>query len=368
MDGRSRTHLAVLLFLYALMDIVLVVVFTEGGDWAPLWAAGRAAWADPSSVYDFALITDAQRPVLGSILGESIVRPYVYPPSALLVIAPFALLPFFASYIAFVLVTAAACARQGFRIGAHIGLLAAPPVVLAALVGQTTFLVLALALAALSRIRSQPALAGVLLGLAAAIKPTLFILAPVALLAGGHMRSMIHAAIAGLCAVGVSVLCFGVQPWLAWIDAIPRFQSLFLANDSLVRTAISPYALAARYGLESPWIVAAGACVSVAGAVLTFRSTDNVAARSVALFGGALLITPYAMNYELALLAPAVMTRPIARARDMVLPLVFGACLLATASVVGLVLVMAWFAVETIRARSTVHDFPMERRLHVATG
>ena len=166
MDSRSRTLLALLLFCYASLDIILVLVFKEAGDWAPLWAAARAAWSDPSSIYDFALITEAQRP----ILGATDVRPFIYPPTALLFIAPFAWLPFAASFIAFIGITGAAFVREGFRIGAHRGLLVAPPVVLAALVGQTAFLVVALALAALSRLRSQPAAAGILLGLAVAIK------------------------------------------------------------------------------------------------------------------------------------------------------------------------------------------------------
>jgi hypothetical protein len=343
------------------MNIILVVVFVEGADWAPLWVAGRLAWSDPSSIYDFALITEAQRP----ILGETVLRPFVYPPSALLFIAPFAWLPFYASFIVFVGITAAAFAREGLRIGAHWGLLAAPPVVLAALVGQTSFLVLSLALAGLSQLRSRADLAGALIGLAAAIKPTIFILAPIALIAGGHWRAMLFAGVSGLCAVALSALCFGVEPWFAWIDAIPRFQSLFLNNETLVRTAISPYALGVRYGYESGWIIVACGAAALAGVIVAFRSTEDVAARSVALFGGALLMTPYAMNYELALLAPAVMTIPLRRLRDIALPLLFGASLLAAASAAGLVLVMTWLAARTIRPRLIPDEALVQRRVDV---
>jgi len=361
MHSRSRTLLAVLLFLFGLMDIILVVVFVEGGDWAPLWAAGRLAWSDPSSIYDFALVTEAQRP----ILGETVLRPFIYPPSALLIIAPFAWLPFYASFIAFIAITGAAFAREGFRIGAHWGLLAAPPVFLAALVGQTSFLVGALALAGLSQLRSKPALAGALLGVAAAIKPTLFILAPFALVAGGHWRSLIFAGGGGLCAIALSALCFGVEPWFAWFDAIPRFQALFLENETLVRTAVSPYALGVRYGFESGWIIVVCGAVALAGVIFTFRATDDVAARLVALFGGALLMTPYAMNYELALLAPAVMTIPLRRPQDIALPLFFGASLLAAASAAGLVLVMIWFAVRTFRPELVSDEALVQRRVDV---
>lgn len=362
MDDRSRNLLAVLLFLFGLMDIILVVVFVEGGDWAPLWAAGRLAWSDPSAIYDFAAITELQRP----ILGETVLRPFVYPPSALLFISPFAWLSFYASLIVFIAVTGAWFVREGVRIGSHRGLLAAPPVVLAALVGQTSFLVGALALAALSRIRAQPAAAGILLGLAASIKPTLLILAPLALVAGGHWRTIAFAGLAGVGAVAASVLCFGAGPWLAWFEALPRFQSLFLDNETLVRTAVSPYALGVRYGVESAWIIAACAAVALAGAIFTFRATEDPAARSIALFGGALLMAPYAMNYELALLAPAVMSIPVHKWRDLMFPLLFGASLIAVASVAGLLLAMAWFAVRTFRPALFASQAPMQLRVDVA--
>ena len=361
MDSRSRTLNALLLFLFGLMNIILVVVFVEGGDWAPLWAAGRLAWSDPASIYDFGAITEAQR----SILGETVLRPFVYPPSALLFIAPFAWVPFYASLIAFITVTGAAFVREGRKLAAQWGLLAVPPVFLAAIVGQTSFLVAALALAALSRIRSHPELAGILFGLAAAIKPTLFVLAPFALAAGGHWRTIVYAGVAGTTAVALSALLFGIRPWVAWFEALPRFQELFLANETLVRTSISPYAQAFRFGLESPLIIAACGAIALAGAVFTFRETEDVAARSVALFGGALLMTPYAMNYELALLAPAVMAIPVARARDVVLPLLFGASLIAIASVAGLILVMAWFAIRTFGPRLSADNALMQRRIDV---
>lgn len=343
MDHRSRTHLAVLAFLFALLDVILVVVFVEGGDWAPLWAAGRLAWSNPSAIYDFATVTALQRP----ILGETVLRPFVYPPSTLLAIAPFAWLPFYPSLIAFIAVTGAAFARQALRTGSQWPLLVMPPVALAALVGQTSFLVGALALASIIRMRERPQLAGLLLGLAAAIKPTLFVLAPFALIAGGHWRTLVYAAAAGIGAVATSALLFGLESWFAWFDALPRFQSLFLDNETLVRTAVSPYALGVRYGFTTAWIILVCGVIAVTGAIWTFRSTEDVAARSVALLGGALLVSPYAMNYELALLAPAIMAIPIRRWRDMVVPLAFAASLFATASLAGLVLAMAVLALRT---------------------
>jgi hypothetical protein len=76
-------------------------------------------------------------------------------------------------------------------------------------------------------------------------------------------------------------------------------------------------------------------------------------------------MTPYAMNYELALLAPAVMAIPVQRARDMILPLLFGASLIAVASVAGLVLAMAWFAVRTFGPVLAADQPLVQRRVDV---
>ena len=239
----------------------------------------------------------------------------------------------------------------------------APPVMLVALVGQTSFFVGGLALAGLSRLRADAIGAGILLGLAATIKPTLLILAPLALLAGGHYRALAAAGASSVAVILVSILGFGLDPWLAWIEAIPRFQAVFMAEQSLVRTAVTPYALAARFGVASPLVLILCGGAALVAVVLVFRRSEDVAARSVALLGGALIATPYAMNYELALLAPAVMSLSLNRWRDAIVPMLFSISLFATASVAGLALVYAVFVARGLRPSD---DPCVERRVDIA--
>lgn len=337
--GIARPLVGPMLFIFALLDMLLFGSLPKGADWAPLWVGATAVFANPEVLYDFEAITRLQE----SFISLQTQRPFVYPPTALLWLTPFTVLEFLPSFLAFVIIGGLLFARQAMKMGAHPAVLLMPPVVFAGFAGQTSFLVGGLGLAALLRLRTDALLAGVLLGLAASIKPTLFILAPFALLAGGHYRAIAAAAACGICVVVTSIVLFGITPWLAWFDALPRFQALFLAEGSLVRNAVTPYSFAARMGFSSNILLAGCAVLAVCGVVRVFREERSVAAQSVALFGGALLVAPYAMNYELALLAPAVMAIHMRRARHLFLPIAFGLSLFLTVSVVGLILAWIWF-------------------------
>ena len=62
-----------------------------GRDFAGFWAAGRlAASGDLAAAYDTAAITR----VLGVAQHVAIIQPFVYPPTALVALVPFGLLPY----------------------------------------------------------------------------------------------------------------------------------------------------------------------------------------------------------------------------------------------------------------------------------
>src|SRR4051794_38487083 len=94
--GRGLTWLSwsgLLLVIFLFFDFVLLSIWGYGGDWSPLWVAERLAWRDPAQLYNFTEVTKLQLPILGD-LG---VRPFVYPPSALVLLAPLLCVPFLIS-------------------------------------------------------------------------------------------------------------------------------------------------------------------------------------------------------------------------------------------------------------------------------
>jgi hypothetical protein len=151
-------------------------------------------------------------------------------------------------------------------------------------------------------------LAGVLFGLAGVIKPQAMVLLPVALLVTGRWRTIGATALTAGIAVVASLIAFGAKTWVAWFAALGKFDHWVMAAPALERGMITPTALGTNLHLDpgglDGWRVAFGI-----GAVLmvwmVFRRTQDPARRLAALFGGALFITPYAMHYDAALLAPA---------------------------------------------------------------
>jgi hypothetical protein len=97
---KSRTNL-VILAVFALMAAIettkLVLYQPLGVDFLPLWTAARMAWTAPGHVYDFKLITEAQSWLLPDLAWP---RPFAYPPTALLPLAPLGTLSFWVALAA----------------------------------------------------------------------------------------------------------------------------------------------------------------------------------------------------------------------------------------------------------------------------
>jgi hypothetical protein len=162
--------------------------------------------------------------------------------------------------------------------------------------------------AALYWLKPRPALAGVLFGIAGALKPQALVLLPLALLATREWRALLTAAATVALVVLVSALVFGLGAWTDWIAAVPRFQRMVMSSPGLQRGMITPTALGHTLKLDpgalDVWRLAFGLGAAVM-AWMVFRRTADPARRLAALLGGGLFVTPYAMHYDAALLAPA---------------------------------------------------------------
>lgn len=283
---------------------------TAASDFSCFWAGAKAALHDPHRLFDFDYVTGLQ----GWPLGPSRLRPFIYPPSSLPAFIPFALLPFWGAYALWSAVTVALFFWAGLKARAPWWFILFPAVAFAVFCGQTTLLIGGLAIGGLALLGPRPLVAGLLFGAAAAVKPQLLILVPVALAAEGRWRTLLSAGLTTTALVGLSVAIWGVSSWFEWLSALQRFQGVIFNDVDMVRSAITPYAALEHLGLNGAWawLLAPLAPVAV---WIVFRRTSNIADRTLAIFGGALALSPYAMNYEAALLAPAVATY-LARTQD----------------------------------------------------
>ena len=309
-------HLVVLAALLAAvvqadLDLyALTKIQAAGADYSCFWAGAKTALSDPARIYDFQHNTALQ----GWPLGPGRLRPYIYPPTALFLFAPFTLPAYWTGFVLWVALTGGLFLWAATRIGAPWWLVAlAPAVALVADCGQVTFLMGGLVLAGLS-LRDRPVLAGLLFGIAASIKPQFMMLVPIALMAEGRWRSILTAGLTGLALCLAATLVWGPQVWIDWLSALPRFNVLIFHDRGLTEDAITPYAALVSTDHRGAWaFLLAPAAVALVWA--GFRRTRDLADRSLLLFGATVLVTPYAMNYELALFAPGVAAY-LSRLRD----------------------------------------------------
>lgn len=251
-------------------------------DFAPVWAAAT----NPLHAYDTDAVTRVQSEVFGLQL---IPRPFAYPPTALLLFLPLGSIALFTAYSVFVLASFAGFVWTGMRAGSPWWVSIFPPVILLAHVGQPTLLVGGLMLAGFLVRDWRPR--GLLFGFAVAIKPQLCLFLPFALLLDRDWRTvLLTGGTVGALAVAATT-AFGVAIWQEWVAALAGLRAQVLASPSLSANMLH----------TNPIIFGIPAFLLI---WLTRNASPSI--RFGGTVGAALLVSPYAMNYELALLAPAV--------------------------------------------------------------
>jgi hypothetical protein len=293
---------------------VLVMVYVSLASdishaYSTFWTAARLSLSEHASeiLYDIPKMTELQ----SWIASDGKLRPWAYPPSTLLTLLPFALLPFWASLVVWSgICTALYFAAVYFfsrSIAAAALASASLSTALVAFHGHFTNLVAAIVLIGLSILGKSPILAGTLFGVAATIKPQMLILAPLALLAGRHYSALMASIAAGTLIGGVSAIVFGVDMWLAWAQSLPTFLDAVRQNE-VSGYGVTPGSLTWHLGLEGTAALVIKLVLGLTGVVLcwgVFRTSDRLPERLTAMIGGGFLVLPHAMGYELAILAPA---------------------------------------------------------------
>jgi alpha-1,2-mannosyltransferase len=175
--------------------------------------------------------------------------------------------------------------------------------------GQNGFLTAGLMAGGLVLLDERPVLAGALLG-CLVYKPQFCLLLPIALIAGCRWRSVLCAALTVLVMTLATLVAFGGETWMAFLNSLPfsrevvveqgatgfeKFQTVFGAVRLLGGSI--PFA----YALQSASTLASAAVI----AILWWNDADRRLA-SAALMGASLLATPYALDYDMMVLGPAI--------------------------------------------------------------
>lgn len=175
--------------------------------------------------------------------------------------------------------------------------------------GHNGFLTAALVGAALVALDRRPMLAGVLFG-CLAYKPQFGLLIPLALAAGGYWRSFIAAAVTVTILTAAVTAAFGLEVWQAFLASTHFTRTVILEQgDTGWHKIQSVFALVRMWGGGIPLAYALQGAVTlfVAGALVwLWRGPARFALRAAALAIATILATPYSLDYDLMLLAPAI--------------------------------------------------------------
>lgn len=254
-------------------------------DFAMLWAAQHVAHP-----YDPSLISQATRSNSEGF--------FPYAPPFLLLIVPLAWVTLSAGYLLWLGLAASAIVVSLRRLSAPLVLMV-PVVFPAAIVGQTS-LFMAACLFGAATLTKRPWLAGVLLAVAACIKPQVGVFIPLVLLASRQWAVIAWAAgvAAALCAL--STLIYGPGIWGDWLHSLPEWLRV---NDKV---------WSGRYlSLPGGWKVAA----AVIGAVAAWYAgrRGQIELGLLIAIAAALLSSLHAMDYDAAILAPFALAAALRR-------------------------------------------------------
>ncbi|MBS0410055.1 MAG: DUF2029 domain-containing protein [Proteobacteria bacterium] len=318
---RLRNYALILIIAYALAIVALVATSHGGVDYAgrpvgtdfsDVWTAGRLALKGAAtSAYDPPVHFAAQQAAFHK--ADIPYYGWHYPPFFLLLASALASLPYLAAlavwqgatlplYLA--TIRAIVPRKEALLIAA-----AFPAVFVNLTHGHNGFLSVALLGGGLAMLDRRPWLAGVLFGLVA-YKPQFGLFLPLALAMDGRWKAFAAAGATVVALVAVTAGLFGVDIWKAFVANMGFTQKVVLEQGGTGFWKIQSVFAAVRLwgGSVQLAYAAQGIATAAAGAALAvlWRSRADQRLKAAGLMTACLLATPYCLDYDLLLLAPAV--------------------------------------------------------------
>jgi hypothetical protein len=278
-----------------------------GTDFVSFWTAGRLALSGTAaSVYDPAAHHAAE---LAFLSGDFGFYAFFYPPVFLLFCLPLALAPYFVALAAWLAATGCAYVRGVRQIAANrigvLPILAFPAVFVTLGHGQNALLTTALFGAGALLLGARPLFAGLAFG-ALCYKPQLAVFLPLGLAASGRWRALIATGASAAALGALSFALFGAPVWRAFLAEAPLARAVLEQGLVEPEKMVSLFAAIRLLGGGVALAYAAqGALSATVGLALVaaLRRTGDALEQGVLIAAATLLATPFALDYDLALLA-----------------------------------------------------------------
>ncbi len=311
-----------ILLLVELTILVLLALWQHGvitdqvsrtsSDFVSFYAAGKLALAGtPALAYDQAAHFAAEQRFM--VQGAPY-QFFFYPPMFMLLFVPLALLPYTVAFYVFEIATLAGFVLTIRQILREPGWLWVAPVLAFPAIfwtfglGQNAFLTASLFGGFTLLIDRRPVLAGVLLGLLC-YKPHFGLLAPVALLFGGHWRAFFAAGATVAALAGVTAALFGIETWQAYLTAFAGSDAVYASGRIDYAGIVTPFGAARLMGFSASASYVVQTAVTVAMLVVVavvWHRTPNRSLRVAVLLSATLLAVPLALLYDRLLLLVAM--------------------------------------------------------------
>jgi hypothetical protein len=236
-----------------------------GRDFLNFWMYGRAAVTpDASRFYDPHVYNE----VLWSLLGRDYPgQNWSYPPSIMLVAAPFGQLGYMPALLCWTILTLPVFLWVA---SSHIidrrllvALLFSPAAIFCLMSGQSSFITAAMLITIFVWLDLRPISAGILIGLLS-LKPQLGVLFPIMLIASARWRVFLAAAVTTVVIAALTAALFGPQVWIDYVLKGIPVQNLVLADPARLGTPFMPTIFMNVRGVDASYgtAMAVQACFS----------------------------------------------------------------------------------------------------------
>ncbi len=233
-----------------------------------------------------------------------------YPPGFVLILVPFALLPYDLAFLAWILATACCLAAAMWTSPALRGgiafVFAAPASLSVVLKGQNGFLSAALMTGFLVMMDRKPWVSGVFLGLLT-YKPHLGAVIPLLLIVMRRWDIILPATATAVAFAGLSMVVLGPAVWVDFLWSVFAVADNFMTPDGALPAMQTVYATAAMAMGKVPAGVlhAAVLLAAMLAAIRVLRAGPDAGARAAAIIAVSLLAPPYGFQHDGVMLAVA---------------------------------------------------------------
>jgi glycosyl transferase family 87 len=275
-----------------------------GQDFAAFWtSAGLALEGRSGDAYG-----EPERAAVAALLGPGRYPAFFYPPPALFLWLPFALLPFAAALALWVIATGAAYAtamRAILKGGSIVPAVAFPAVTVCALFGQNSLFSAALLGGSAVTLDRYPLAAGLFIGVLA-YKPQLAFLAPLVLISARRWQAFVAALATTLVLIAAATIAFGIDAWVEFFSTLSDAGAWNAGGAPGFDKFASPYAAIRLLGGQTnmAWLVQLlTAAAAITALVLTAWKRPGGSAEIAVLVAATGLCVPFLGNYEMVIFA-----------------------------------------------------------------